>query len=101
MRTTTIAILAGWLGFLPGTFAADTSGVPRPTFGDVPYGISVNSCTLPGKAVITFDDGPDSFTSDLLDVLSKNGVKVNSSKAVCSHSFSSQLTEALIGELFC
>jgi len=80
MRTPSIAILAGWLGFLPGVFSADTSSVPRPTFGNVPYGVSVNSCTLPGKAAITFDDGPDSYSSDLLDILAKNGVKVSSAK---------------------
>ncbi|KAK3341918.1 chitin binding protein [Lasiosphaeria hispida] len=53
----------------------DTSGLPRPLFGDVPYGVDVSRCTVPGKVAITFDDGPNKFTNELLDVLKKNDAK--------------------------
>lgn len=55
---------------------ADTSKTPRPHFGNVPYGIDLRSCTIPGTIALTFDDGPYHYTNDLLDVLSKNGVRV-------------------------
>lgn len=51
--------------------------MPRPLFGEVPYGTDVFRCTVPGKVALTFDDGPDKFTNDLLDVLKKNNAKVS------------------------
>jgi peptidoglycan/xylan/chitin deacetylase (PgdA/CDA1 family) len=57
-------------------FGKDTSGVQRPKFGSVPYGIDVSKCTVPGKVAMTFDDGPSEYTNDLLDVLKKNNAKV-------------------------
>ncbi|KAH8883245.1 carbohydrate esterase family 4 protein, partial [Thozetella sp. PMI_491] len=53
----------------------DTSRVPRPRFGKVPYGADVSKCKLPGKVALTFDDGPNKYTNDLLDVLKKNNAK--------------------------
>ncbi|KAK0648239.1 hypothetical protein B0T16DRAFT_325879 [Cercophora newfieldiana] len=53
----------------------DTSNVPRPLFGDVPYGIDIPKCTLPGKVALTFDDGPNKFTNELLDILKKYNAK--------------------------
>lgn len=53
----------------------DTSGVPRPLFGGVAYGVDVSACKLPGKVALTFDDGPNKFTTELLDILNKNNVK--------------------------
>jgi len=54
----------------------DTSGVPRPLFGSVPYAVEISHCTVPGKVALTFDDGPYIYTNDLLDVLKRNNVKV-------------------------
>jgi peptidoglycan/xylan/chitin deacetylase (PgdA/CDA1 family) len=70
-RTST-ALLIGALGLAQGF---DTSHVQRPDLGTVPYGINVDRCKLHGKAAITFDDGPDVYTKELLDILGRNGVK--------------------------
>lgn len=70
-RASTV-LLVGALGLAHGL---DTSRVPRPVLGSVPYGINVDRCTDPGKAAITFDDGPAKFASELLDILGRNGVK--------------------------
>ncbi|KAK1753654.1 chitin deacetylase [Echria macrotheca] len=90
MHFTSSAVLVGGLAILPGALATrqhsplplaklaartDTSGVPRPNLGSVPYGTNVDRCSVPGKAAITFDDGPDIYTAELLDILAKNGVK--------------------------
>ncbi|KAH8194693.1 hypothetical protein TruAng_011148 [Truncatella angustata] len=53
----------------------DTSKVPRPLLGTVPYGVSISHCTVNGKVALTFDDGPYIYTSELLDTLKKNSVK--------------------------
>lgn len=59
-----------------GPVKKDTSQLPRPLLGSVPYGADIRSCTVPGKVALTFDDGPWQYTSDLLDVLDANdGVK--------------------------
>lgn len=48
--------------------------LPRPHFGSVPYGQVINSCTAPGTIALTFDDGPWTYTSELLDLLDDEGV---------------------------
>lgn len=53
---------------------SDTSKVPRPTFGNVPYGVSISHCTVTGKVALTFDDGPYLYTTELLDLLKRNNV---------------------------
>ncbi|CAK7206625.1 hypothetical protein SEUCBS139899_009425 [Sporothrix eucalyptigena] len=53
---------------------ADTSQIPRPLFGNIPYGVDVSHCTVTGKVAITFDDGPYLYTSALLDILKSNNV---------------------------
>jgi hypothetical protein len=54
---------------------ANTASVPRPSLGQVPYGINIRKCTIAGKVALTFDDGPYIYTSDLLDLLKAKGVK--------------------------
>lgn len=54
---------------------SDTSRVPRPRFGSVPYGASITHCTTNGKVALTFDDGPYVYTSDLLDLLKKTNIR--------------------------
>jgi hypothetical protein len=49
--------------------------MPRPQFGDVPYGVDITSCTVPGKMALTFDDGPCEFTAKVLDILDAAGAK--------------------------
>lgn len=63
------------LASLPGPAKRDTSTIPRPEFGSVPYGVSITKCTVAGKWALSFDDGPSEYTSTLLDILSRNGVK--------------------------
>ncbi|KNG88904.1 putative chitin deacetylase [Aspergillus nomiae NRRL 13137] len=54
-----------------------TSGIPRPTIGKVPYGPkAVRSCVGAGNVALTFDDGPNKYTEDLLDLLDKYDAKV-------------------------
>ena len=53
----------------------DTSTVPRPLLGDVPYGKSFRHCSVDGTVALTFDDGPGEWTNDLLDILKSNNVQ--------------------------
>ncbi|KAL1895599.1 hypothetical protein Sste5346_005068 [Sporothrix stenoceras] len=53
---------------------ADTSKVPRPLFGSIPYGVDISHCTVNGKVALTFDDGPYLYTAALLDILRSNNV---------------------------
>jgi peptidoglycan/xylan/chitin deacetylase (PgdA/CDA1 family) len=53
----------------------DTSGIPRPTFGNVPYGVDISHCSVNGKVALTFDDGPYIYTVELLDLLKRNNVR--------------------------
>ncbi|KAL2068366.1 hypothetical protein VTL71DRAFT_16464 [Oculimacula yallundae] len=47
---------------------ASTAGIARPLLGSVPYGgAGIYDCAVPGDVAFTFDDGPYSYTSDLLD----------------------------------
>ncbi|KAK0617707.1 hypothetical protein B0T14DRAFT_569190 [Immersiella caudata] len=75
MRITSTTFLAGGLAAANLLPRQDTSNIPRPPLGDIPYGTNVASCTLPGKLALTFDDGPDIYTADLLDTLKKNNAK--------------------------
>ena len=54
---------------------ADTSKVPRPTFGNVSYGVNIRDCSVSGKVALTFDDGPYIYTTELLDLLNRNKVQ--------------------------
>ena len=51
---------------------------PRPTqiaSRDVPYGTILTHCTVPGVVALTFDDGPFTHTSHVLDLLDQYGAK--------------------------
>lgn len=47
--------------------------MPRPRFGNVPYGVDITHCTVKGKVALSFDDGPGEYTEKVLDTLEKNG----------------------------
>lgn len=49
----------------------NTSLIPRPKFGSVPYGgAGVDKCKKPGTVALTFDDGPQKqFTNRVLNLL--------------------------------
>ncbi|KAF9876526.1 hypothetical protein CkaCkLH20_05934 [Colletotrichum karsti] len=47
--------------------------MPRPRFGNVPYGVDITQCTVKGKVALSFDDGPGEYTEKVLDTLEKNG----------------------------
>lgn len=47
---------------------ASTASIARPHVGNVPYGgLGIYNCVVNGDIAITFDDGPYTFTADLLD----------------------------------
>ena len=49
---------------------ADTSTITRTKVGSIPYGgVGIYDCVNPGDVAITFDDGPYTYTADLLDKL--------------------------------
>jgi peptidoglycan/xylan/chitin deacetylase (PgdA/CDA1 family) len=53
-----------------------TLPIPRPHTGAVPYGpIKVSSCTVPNTIALTFDDGPNIYTHELLDILDSYNAK--------------------------
>ena len=53
-----------------------TATNPQPTTGgtDLPYGTLVQRCTVPNTIAITFDDGPYTWTSALIDSLNRANV---------------------------
>jgi peptidoglycan/xylan/chitin deacetylase (PgdA/CDA1 family) len=53
----------------------NTSLVPRPKFGDVPYGKQFWSCNVENTLAMTYDDGSSEWTHGLLDILKANNVK--------------------------
>ncbi|KAK7417241.1 hypothetical protein QQX98_004675 [Neonectria punicea] len=48
---------------------SSTESIARPELGSVPYGSIITECTESGVVALAFDDGPYSYTSDILDVL--------------------------------
>lgn len=76
-----------------GTVAPPAVGVPAPpphpvstpeplfdlpsnsTRAEIPYGNLVTACTVAKTVAITFDDGPYTWTSALIDSLDRAGVK--------------------------
>ncbi|KAK6082955.1 polysaccharide deacetylase [Seiridium cupressi] len=59
---------------LAGAAASPVSQMQRRQ-SSVPVGSIITACTVPGTFALTFDDGPFEYTSELLDILSSNGVK--------------------------
>ncbi|KAH6613954.1 hypothetical protein C7974DRAFT_67322 [Boeremia exigua] len=56
---------------------ANTSSIPRPKLGSVPYGgTGVYKCKNPGTVALTYDDGPhQDFTENILDLLKSYNAK--------------------------
>ncbi|CAZ82925.1 unnamed protein product [Tuber melanosporum] len=54
---------------------ASTAGLARPELGSVPYGEDIYDCGYPGHVALTYDDGPYTYTNDLLDLLAAYGFK--------------------------
>ncbi|OWP05078.1 hypothetical protein B2J93_648 [Marssonina coronariae] len=55
---------------------ASTASIARPALGSVPYGgAGIYDCVVAGDVAFTFDDGPYSYTSDLLDKLKVHNAK--------------------------
>jgi hypothetical protein len=47
----------------------NTRNTPRPQLGNIPYGDGFYRCIRNGDIALTYDDGPYSYTKDLLDLL--------------------------------
>ena len=47
----------------------DTTNVARPKIGSIPYGQAIYRCNRNGDIALTYDDGPYTYTEDLLDLL--------------------------------
>ncbi|KAE8450181.1 hypothetical protein EG329_006962 [Mollisiaceae sp. DMI_Dod_QoI] len=55
---------------------ASTASIARPVLGSQPYGgAGIYDCLVAGDIAFTFDDGPYSYTSDLLDKLKAYNAK--------------------------
>ncbi|GAM34779.1 chitin deacetylase [Talaromyces pinophilus] len=52
-----------------------TKRIQRPHIGGVPYGEVIVTCKVPYTFAMTYDDGPNEFTRDLLDILDKYQAK--------------------------
>ncbi|KAL5117164.1 hypothetical protein ACEQ8H_004989 [Pleosporales sp. CAS-2024a] len=53
-----------------------TRNDPRPQKGNIPYGgAGIMTCQQPGTVAITYDDGPNIYTSQVLDQLATYGFK--------------------------
>ena len=52
-----------------------TAGIARPQLGSQPYGgVGIYDCVEPNMIALTFDDGPNIYTSHILDVLDQYNV---------------------------
>jgi len=54
---------------------SSTQSIARTLFGGVPYGANIIDCNSPGKVALTYDDGPFTYTTDLLDLFKTRGAK--------------------------
>jgi hypothetical protein len=62
-------------GNQPPQTGSSTLNLPRPQFGSIAYGSIITSCIVPKTIALTFDDGPLSWTQELLNYLDSNGIK--------------------------
>jgi peptidoglycan/xylan/chitin deacetylase (PgdA/CDA1 family) len=57
-------------------YGSSTERIPRPALGDIPYGGSgIYRCKVPNTVALTFDDGPNKYTKDVLDILDSFGAR--------------------------
>ncbi|KAM0433881.1 hypothetical protein ACHAPT_003824 [Fusarium lateritium] len=52
-----------------------TIDIARPKIGNIPYGEAINRCNRNGDIALTYDDGPFTYTEDLLDLLQEYDAK--------------------------
>ena len=53
-----------------------TRSIARPNLGSIPYGGNgIYHCSVPGTVAITYDDGPYSFTQEVIDQFNTYGYK--------------------------
>ncbi|KAF4439600.1 bifunctional xylanase deacetylase [Fusarium acutatum] len=53
----------------------DTINVARPKVGSIPYGQAIYDCEVNGGIALTYDDGPYTYTEDLLNILDEYNAK--------------------------
>ncbi|CAM1503177.1 Fc.00g079530.m01.CDS01 [Cosmosporella sp. VM-42] len=53
----------------------DTENTPRPKVGSIPYGQAIYHCEEYGDIALSYDDGPYTYTEDLLNLLKKYSAK--------------------------
>ncbi|KAK7421269.1 hypothetical protein QQZ08_010046 [Neonectria magnoliae] len=53
----------------------ETKDIARPKLGSIPYGEAIYRCNRNGDIALTYDDGPYTYTSDLLDLLAEYDAK--------------------------
>lgn len=53
---------------------SDTTNIARPALGRIPYGQAIYHCEQYGDIALTYDDGPYTYTEDLLDLLAVSWV---------------------------
>ncbi|KAH6997359.1 family 4 carbohydrate esterase [Ilyonectria destructans] len=53
----------------------DTTNIARPALGSIPYGQAIYHCEQYGDIALTYDDGPYTYTEDLLDLLAEYDAK--------------------------
>ncbi|KAF7561932.1 hypothetical protein G7046_g2233 [Stylonectria norvegica] len=53
----------------------NTENVARPKIGGVPYGQAIYHCEVYGDIALSYDDGPYTYTEDLLDLLKSYNAK--------------------------
>ncbi|PWW72311.1 Carbohydrate Esterase Family 4 protein [Tuber magnatum] len=76
-----VSTAVGLLALLPATIASPLglfhrdSSTGRPKLGNIPYGVDINHCTVPGTIALTYDDGPYIYTSEILDLLKEFDAK--------------------------
>ncbi|ENH71705.1 Bifunctional xylanase/deacetylase [Fusarium oxysporum f. sp. cubense race 1] len=53
----------------------DTTNAARPKVGSIPYGQAIYRCNRNGDIALTYDDGPYTYTEDLLNLLQRYNAK--------------------------
>lgn len=64
-------LLTTLLAIVSISSASPLQARPRQTTSQVPVGVVINHCTVPGTIALTFDDGPWIYTHNLLDTLAE------------------------------
>ncbi|GLA93029.1 hypothetical protein AtubIFM57143_010008 [Aspergillus tubingensis] len=75
LLATTLALIFTILTLFPHSSYSHPINETAHHSSAVPYGLLITHCTVPNTIALTFDDGPSTYTPQLLDLLSEYGAR--------------------------